>query len=490
MHLSRSSVPGQITISLNILANIINNIKRIKGFAHGDGYYILKFLMEIRLGIILRCALDYNNMKVILPAIHCLYCLMIDPATEAVQEILTDQLRGYEVLGMPSKFERVLEEKNMNEEDDDDADVLTDHEIIQKDFVLGLLHIGILVRLRYILEVLGVPSAESQVEIIKILQRISLHSTESAQHLIMCPRILNVISEKYLVPNNNESTSSSSMIQTISSSTVSLESLKLLRMIISTSKENALWVIQQDLLPRDKFYYFLSPIMASSQLETQGEFRILEDNDGDDDDDDGETEELFVPIKVKIAIEALTILKVLWRYNGMVQSSFILDLFPYFTSFIALNAREDNMIGLLLSSHIFESISSISNPLFEKTVNQEKSYSKTSSSSSFSSSSSSSSPSPSDDLSWETITPFIQLGISKINFFYDNDQLNKKKNNTIKSTKSYSMMKFLKSLFMMMTNSFSIVVNYLDVSSISSKNNDDEGFNSKIISEIFIPGRG
>uniref|UniRef100_H3A6N6 RNA polymerase II associated protein 1 n=1 Tax=Latimeria chalumnae TaxID=7897 RepID=H3A6N6_LATCH len=209
-HLSRSHVIQQRTLSLQILAHIVQKAKDGE-FASSLRGSLLRVLLDAGFLFLLRFSLDDTVDNVIAASVHALRALLVCPADEDY----LDQTFSW-FLGAMS-FPLLPNEVDEKEDDDDDEEEeeeenntgkvkegkksteekKPDPDVARVDVIKGLLKMKLLHRLRYILEVVR-PVAAVVVDILNILTRMARHSSEACSQIMECPRLMETIVSQFL----------------------------------------------------------------------------------------------------------------------------------------------------------------------------------------------------------------------------------------------------------------------------------------------------
>eukprot|EP00850_Spirogloea_muscicola_P013186 SM000088S23727 [mRNA] locus=s88:291485:297421:- [translate_table: standard] len=192
---------------------------------------------QLQLSLVLRMALDDNSATVQLGAVHALHALLCCAANEAYFDNLECQWRGEEVVatcpifrrrkasareysgggrwkdnvkpeefepGLGAAAEGVVEAKEGVVGDTDAGrTVASDADVASRDVVAGLIRMGVLPRIRYLLEVVQLPTADQF--LIKILIAIARHSEAAAAAVLDCPHLIDALQGRFLRASINTS---------------------------------------------------------------------------------------------------------------------------------------------------------------------------------------------------------------------------------------------------------------------------------------------
>ncbi|OQR72758.1 RNA polymerase II-associated protein 1-like, partial [Tropilaelaps mercedesae] len=192
MALLASTVPSQRIVSLQVLANILNN--------HHSGKYdrcfpsgpdLLENLLSSGLVSLLRVALDDQAASQVSEALKTVYALLVSPHDETCLDLI------YSWVDEEPYMRPALEIFNSQGPSAEEFREFTDEQLLSCDIVWGLLRMGILARIRYLLEVCQ-PDAGAIGAALGSLTRIARHSPEAAERVATCPRLCNFIVAEYL----------------------------------------------------------------------------------------------------------------------------------------------------------------------------------------------------------------------------------------------------------------------------------------------------
>ncbi|XP_069684801.1 RNA polymerase II-associated protein 1-like isoform X2 [Periplaneta americana] len=236
LQLSRSSMLQQRVLALMTLGNILDKTKA--------GYYdecmdtpLLNQLVDSDLYLLFRFSLDDNTETILTATLMALRNMLWNQPDELCLDRILGLWRGHFQPNLMVKTEAT----KSNEKEDQKAEEaeLKDHQILMLDMVKGALRTDIILRLRYILEVLQ-PGPKAVINVLEILIRIVRHSKDSALAVTCCPRLLSVIIKNF-VPRDWRglvgTTKPSEMASVYGIPLV--EALKLLRVIASSSRNMA-----------------------------------------------------------------------------------------------------------------------------------------------------------------------------------------------------------------------------------------------------------
>eukprot|EP00026_Physarum_polycephalum_P000376 Phypoly_transcript_00376.p1 GENE.Phypoly_transcript_00376~~Phypoly_transcript_00376.p1 ORF type:complete len:1480 (+),score=208.99 Phypoly_transcript_00376:579-5018(+) len=187
--LARSTFSGQKILALKTLANILSNPNKEKYNTE-----LRAHILELKFPRLFRAALDDMNPAVISATVDALHALVVDTAWEKQAILLSHRYRGHE--GLPLHPITTHQGKIGPKPKDDDEPEPDDDERMRADLVKGLLRTNLLNRLRYLLEIVKIPT--TAVPIIEILMHVARHSTDAAKELFECPRMVECIITEFI----------------------------------------------------------------------------------------------------------------------------------------------------------------------------------------------------------------------------------------------------------------------------------------------------
>ncbi|XP_021927838.1 RNA polymerase II-associated protein 1 isoform X2 [Zootermopsis nevadensis] len=236
LKLSRSSLQQQRVLALTTLANILDKTKA--------GYYdeciltpLLNQLMDSDLYLLFRFSLDDNTETMVSATLLALRNLLWNHPDELCLDCLLGLWNGQR---QPSLMVTnvVMKPSDKAEQEEEEAE-LKDHQILRMDMVKGALRTDLILRLRYILEVLH-PGPKAVINVLEILTRIVRHSHDSALAVTCCPRLVSVIITNFVPRDWRGLVGSCKPMEMSSVYGIPLvEALKLLRVIASCTRSMA-----------------------------------------------------------------------------------------------------------------------------------------------------------------------------------------------------------------------------------------------------------
>ncbi|OWM83992.1 transcriptional elongation regulator MINIYO [Punica granatum] len=240
--LSRSVVPGQRSLALHLLASVldkaINNVAQdqpglnlAKVTQSNDHSVDWKAVWAFALGpepelvLSLRMALDDNHNSVVLACAKVIQCIL----SFDLNEHFFDNLENIDVHGMDvytapvfrskpeidvgflhagfwkysAKSSNLLPFGETSDEDTEGKHTIQDDVVVAgQDFTAGLIRMGILPRIRYLLEM--DPTSLLEERLISILVAIARHSPIGANAIIECPRLVPTVVNRFNATSNME----------------------------------------------------------------------------------------------------------------------------------------------------------------------------------------------------------------------------------------------------------------------------------------------
>ncbi|KAJ9578261.1 hypothetical protein L9F63_005531, partial [Diploptera punctata] len=236
LQLSRSSNLQQRVVALKTLSHILDKTKA--------GYYdecldtpLLNQLAESDVYLLLRFSLDDSTEMVITATLLAVRNLLWNEADEICVDRLLGLWNGHVQPSLMAKTE--IKKQSEKEELKEDEAELKDHQILKLDMIKGALRTDLMLRLRYILEVLK-PGPRAIISTLEILTRIVRHSHDAALAVTCCPRLLSVIITNFVPRDWRGIVGSCKPSEMASVYSVPLvEAIKLLRVIASSSRSMA-----------------------------------------------------------------------------------------------------------------------------------------------------------------------------------------------------------------------------------------------------------
>ncbi|CAJ0756808.1 11216_t:CDS:2 [Entrophospora sp. SA101] len=232
LHLTRSVVPSQKIIPLNIIGRIMRKVRKgLYGFENSKG--IADWVIKMKMPVYLRVALDDKAEAVIVAAIDTISAWVIGSIKDHYEEeenlwyCFGNLYRGYESCSfLENKITQTSKEFGyeitLQQDDDDelnnngsDGNNMFDNHVnlAKKDLVSGLISMNILQRLKYLLDVFNLPQITND-QILLMLVCFARHSRITANAIYKSPELVDVIHRKFIclswpvVVNDGDSPSS------------------------------------------------------------------------------------------------------------------------------------------------------------------------------------------------------------------------------------------------------------------------------------------
>ncbi|CAL1289411.1 unnamed protein product [Larinioides sclopetarius] len=318
--LARSTMQSQRITALHTIAHILDNY----WYGMMDGCFdnpLLPSLLEAGIVPLLRWALDDTSVTSIAATITAIHSLLICKSDEICLQRSFCWLNGHL---MPHLEPQDLVEPNIVIEE------LTDADLIKLDVIKAFLRMDILPRFYYILKVMQPPPLVCKL-IIEICTHLAQHSVESSKQVASHPRLLKLLFEKFL-PLNWHFVDTNKLTDTVNFNYPIPSAMKLMRIIVSSSRECAVNLIEK--------HELISHIIL---------YLTLQPNDG----------KVTLQDIQEIMVEALKTFHILLSY-GLAYDIF-LELFPIFLKqmefclSLDLNSeRTKHMRDFEYASHLFK----------------------------------------------------------------------------------------------------------------------------------------
>ena len=188
--LIRSTVPNQRVLGLQLLEALVQRASsdlRAGTKRSPPAVAVLDAVMDpgFRIPLLLRCALDDSHVSVIRAAIRAVQALLVDEQDSASRLVLAHEFEGWRRCDAQPRDSDSCSIPAAEES----STIGEQEQRCFSDLVAGLVKMGCLPRLRYLLEVLELPQS-SMLDIVRILRRISDHSAGIADEVARCPRLL------------------------------------------------------------------------------------------------------------------------------------------------------------------------------------------------------------------------------------------------------------------------------------------------------------
>lgn len=201
LHLSKSTVLTQRVISFKTISRIVKKIYNAEYSTHNISSFLLK-LQSNNLLLSLRIGIDQSNPSLVSQSLTCLSTYLgCNPSDKRFQDILfylfltTHGERSFAIsresqLAFKCKsLGREMEQIESGEKPETFSEISN---ICREDYIVGLLSTNILVRFRFLLETVS-PAESQHADIVSILTRFASHSTSTAEDILECPGLIDVL---------------------------------------------------------------------------------------------------------------------------------------------------------------------------------------------------------------------------------------------------------------------------------------------------------
>ncbi|CAO2813706.1 unnamed protein product [Amaranthus hypochondriacus] len=265
--LARSVIPGQRGLALRLLASVLSkalhnicdnqldcsiNLRNVKNFVDWEAIWAYALGPEPELVLSLRLALDDNHSSVVLASAKAIQCIlaydvnenffnilekrgMKDQYTAPVFRSRPDIKHGFISGGFwkystkPSNI--LLPDEEIVNSKNEERTIQDDNVVAGQDVAAGLVRMGILPRLCYLLET--EPAMALEECILSILIAIARHSSTCASAIWNCERLVQTIVNNFTVKN------------TLEHQTSKIKSVTLLRVLAQSSKTTCMEFIEK-----------------------------------------------------------------------------------------------------------------------------------------------------------------------------------------------------------------------------------------------------
>ncbi|CAG8588741.1 14079_t:CDS:2, partial [Acaulospora colombiana] len=268
LHLTRSTVPSQRIIPLNVIGRIMKKVRqRVYGEENSDE--VANWAMKMKLPVYLRSALDDSFEPVVVAAVDAIAALTIGSHEE--EKLWEDSFRlyrGYETVALrrsavSSKRHFGMDISETDNNDNEPMSTTESHvKLASKDLIAGLISMDTTNRFRYLLEEFHLPKITNE-QILLMLIRFSRHSHKSARLILHSPRLLEVVHEKFIsLPWPILHTSD----EAVQSKFPSLAAAKLIRVLCQSSRNMSIEIMEKY---ADSFlrYVLVNPASLSDESE-------------------------------------------------------------------------------------------------------------------------------------------------------------------------------------------------------------------------------
>ncbi|CAN6461079.1 unnamed protein product [Victoria cruziana] len=295
--LVRSMIPGQRALALQLLAAVLDKAlsnsqpQTVTGCKLGDNSVDWQALWAYAIGpepeliLTLRMALDDNHASVLVPCakvIQCILCCNLNehyfclselvrvpsksiytaPVFRAKGEISSGFLNGgfWKYSAKPSNM-FPFKDQFMDDENDEEHTIKDDVIIAEQDIAAGLIRMGILPRIRYIMEMDQNVAAEEY--LLPVLIAFARHSPACARAIMECPRLVDIVINRFVKTG------------TLSISSSETKSVHLLTVLSESSKSNCEYFIKNGAFAVAMRHLYGSPTSLEQWLKFGRESAVL-----------------------------------------------------------------------------------------------------------------------------------------------------------------------------------------------------------------------
>lgn len=263
--LVRSMVPGQRAVALQLIGAVLDNALanfQLNDDMHGvnksvDWQAVWSYALgpEPELVLTLRMALDDSHSTVVVACVKVLQCLLSFIKNEHYINLSETFWAGDKPVFLAPVFRRrsKLEEgflgggfwkysakpsnmfpftnKNIEEDNEEEATVADDTNVAGQDVAVGLIRMGILPRIRYILEVDQLAAAEEPC--LSVIISLARHSPTAADAILKCPRLLDTVTQRYIIEKTD-----------LKVEPIQVKAVRLLKVLCEANRSNCVYFIE------------------------------------------------------------------------------------------------------------------------------------------------------------------------------------------------------------------------------------------------------
>ncbi|XP_024529166.1 transcriptional elongation regulator MINIYO [Selaginella moellendorffii] len=231
--LSRSTVPAHRAAGVQLLGTIFSNAA--SGLQDGRNDYDWQAVWAYCLGpqpeltLTLRLALDDTNLTSVVSCAKALQAMLSSSQNDDFFNLCERSWPGGPLWWTAPVFrkrsnheedgylgggywkynvkssELLLSQVNNNDNDNSDTTVADDATVATKDVAAGFIRMGVLPRIRYILEVEKLDAAVNAA-LLSTLVAFARHSPAAAKAVMECPRLINSVIQRFLLPEEDDDT--------------------------------------------------------------------------------------------------------------------------------------------------------------------------------------------------------------------------------------------------------------------------------------------
>ncbi|KAF8020652.1 hypothetical protein BT93_G1167 [Corymbia citriodora subsp. variegata] len=267
--LTRSVVPGQRALALHLLASVLDKamhnicqdeVDLVTGYSDVDkdsvdweAVWAFALGPEPELVLTLRMCLDDNHNSVVLACARVVECILSSDLNENFFDKLERMsMHGKHLYTAPvfrskpeidggllhggfwkysAKSSNILPmEETVDDESEGKRTIQDDIVVASQDFIAGLVRMGILPRIRYILEM--DPTEALEERMISILIAIARHSPTASSAIMDCPRLIQIVVHRFSMKSSMENQPSK------------IKSVRLLRVLAQSNRKYCIELVR------------------------------------------------------------------------------------------------------------------------------------------------------------------------------------------------------------------------------------------------------
>lgn len=275
--LVRSMVPGQRAVALQLIGAVLD--KALANFQLNNDTHCVNKLVDWQavwsyalgpepgLVLTLRMALDDSHSTVVVACVKVLQCLLSFTKNEHYINLSETFWAGDKPVFLAPVFRRrsKLEDgflgggfwkysakpsnmfsfstKNIGEDNEEEATVADDTTVAGQDVAAGLIRMGILPRIRYILEVDQLAAAEEPC--LSVIISLARHSPTGADAILKCPRLLDTITQRYIIQQAH-----------LKVEPIQVKAVRLLKVLCEANRLNCVYFIESGVFQSTERHLF------------------------------------------------------------------------------------------------------------------------------------------------------------------------------------------------------------------------------------------
>lgn len=275
--LVRSMVPGQRAVALQLIGAVLDNALanfQLNNDKHGvnksvDWQAVWSYALGPEPGLVLtlRMALDDSHSTVVVACVKVLQCLLSFTKNEHYINLSETFWAGEKPVFLAPVFRKrsKLEDgflgggfwkysakpsnmfsfstKNIVEDNEEEATVADDTTVAGQDVAAGLIRMGILPRIRYILEVDQLAAAEEPC--LSVIISLARHSPTAADAILKCPRLLDTITQRYIIQQAD-----------LKVEPIQVKAVRLLKVLCEANRSNCVYFIESGVFQSTERHLF------------------------------------------------------------------------------------------------------------------------------------------------------------------------------------------------------------------------------------------